>query len=284
MEDQIIGFLIKGIAIPIIIVIFSALIFQFLINHNTADSCVGASIGISVLVGYFLLFGWPDMPPRGFSQKIPIIIILSGIIGLWFDYKMPSFLQKNRLNFIWPILIIGWLGWRQVINPSADYSYLLFVLLFVSIFILNCTIKYKDRSCFSPILFMLASTGASFITLIGSSGVLSQQFAILAAACGGFLLCNWPRERFKFSNSAIFAIGGAFISLSTSSILFSEVYLPAFGLLVIVFITPTLVLKIPRSDSAVFGPLIMVIIGIIPVSLATILAIFITGDEFKLPI
>ena len=162
MEDQIIGFLIKGIAIPIIIVIFSALIFQFLINHNTADSCVGASIGISILVGYFLLFGWPDMPPRGSAQKIPFIIIFGGVIGLWIDRKGAPYILKNGLKFVWPTLIVGWLGWRQFINFSADYGLYLFVLLLASIFILDCIDKHKRRSSFPAILFMLASLGAVF--------------------------------------------------------------------------------------------------------------------------
>lgn len=284
MEDLVTVVLINGIVIPIIIVVSFAVICKSLIRRSRADSLVGASIGISVLVGYLSLFGWPDIPPRGSAQKIPFIIIFGGVIGLWIDLKGAPYILKNGLKFVWPTLIVGWLGWRQFINFSADYSLYLFVLLLASIFILDCIDKHKRRSSFPAILFMLASLGASFITLVGSSGALSQQFIILAAACGGFLVCNWPRERFKFNNSAILVTGGAFISLSTSTVLFSEAYLPAFALLVIVFITPIVTLRMPYNENPTLGPIMLGILGIIPVSIATILAIFITGGDFVLPV
>jgi len=77
--------------------------------------------------------------------------------------------------------------------------------------------------------------------------------------------------------------GGAFLALATSIVLFSEVHLISFALLLLVFLAPAGAQKLAWHHSPALGPVMVGIVGAIPVVVGTAIAIVIAGDSFELP-
>jgi hypothetical protein len=283
LEDLVTEVLINGVAIPIIVAILFTVFFRFCLGHRWGDRVAGAAIGIAFLVGYALLFTWPDFPPKSSGQKLPFIVLAGVVIGLIIDFMKTPTLFKYGAIILWPAAIIGWLGWRQLTNISFESGLTLGLLFVAGIFIFDRLANSGPRQSNAPVVLLVACLGASAISLIGASGSLSQKFAILAAAGGGFLLCNWPTARFTFGTSALMGGGGALFALATSVALFSDVELSSFTILLLVFLAPTGAQKLPWQNSPALGPVMVGAVGAIPVIVATAIALVIAGDSFELP-
>jgi hypothetical protein len=283
LEDLVTEVLIKGVAIPIVIAILITVFFHFCLGHAWGNRAASAAIGIAFLVGYGMLFTWPDFPPKSSSQKLVFIVLAGIVIGLVIDFMKPPMIFKYLAIILWPAAIIGWIGWRQITNINLESAVTLGLLLVAAIYMFDRLANSGARQSNASVILLVACLGASFITLIGASGSLSQKYAILAAAAGGFLLCNWPISRFNFGTAALIAGGGAFLGLAISTVLFSEVHLLSFAILLLVFLAPLGAKKLPWQQSSAIGPIIVGIVGAIPVIVGTGLAVYIAGDSFELP-
>ncbi|WP_315983324.1 hypothetical protein [Aliamphritea spongicola] len=49
---------------------------------------------------------------------------------------------------------------------------------------------------------LFVSIGLGAVTIIGASALIGQTAFALSAAIGGFLLLNWPKQRFTFGATA----------------------------------------------------------------------------------
>jgi hypothetical protein len=283
LEDIVTEVLVKGVAIPIGVAILFTVFFRFCLGHTLGNRMASASVGIAFLVGYTLLFTWPVFPPTSAGQKLPYIVLAGLAIGLIIDLLKTPTIFKYLAIIFWPAVIIAWLGWRQLTNLSVETGLTLGLLLIAAIFMFDRLANSGARKSNASVVLLTASLGASFLTFIGASGSLSQIYAILAAAAGGFLLCNWPTSKFTFGTSALMAGGGAFLSLATSVILFSETHLISFAILLLVFLAPLGARKLPWQNSSALGPVMVGATGAIPVIVATAIALYIAGDSFELP-
>ncbi len=283
MDDLVTEVLIKGVAIPIVVAILFTVFFRFCLGHTWGNRAASASVGIAFLVGYALLFNWPDFPPNGAGPKLVFITLAGLLIGLLIDLMKTPTIFKYLAIILWPATIIGWLGWRQIMNINFETGVTLGLLFVAAIFMFDRLANCGTRQSNASVVLLIACLGASFITLVGASGSLSQSYAILAAAAGGFLLCNWPTPRFAFGTAALMAGGGAFLALATSVVLFSEVHLISFAILLLVFLAPLGAQKLPWQNSSALGPIMVGVVGAIPVIVGTGIAIFIAGDSFELP-
>jgi len=283
LEDLVTEVLINGVAIPVGVAVLFATFFSWCLGPVPGGRIASAAIGVAFLAGYTLLFTWPDFPPRSSGQKLVYAVLAGAVIGAVIDLMKSPALFKYLAIILWPAAIIGWLGWRQLTNLSFETGVTLGLLFIAAVFMFDRLANYGSRPSQASVVLLVASIGASFIALIGASGSLSQKFAILAAAAGGFLLCNWPKPRFNFGIAALMAGGGAFLSLATSIVLFSEVHLISFALLLLVFLAPMGAQKLPWQRSPALGPIMIGIVGAIPVIAGTAIAIVVAGDSFELP-
>lgn len=253
MDDLVTEVLIKGVAIPIAVAVFCTLFFRFCFGHSWGNRIANASIGIAALVGFTLLFTWPDFPPKSAGQKLVFITLAGLVIGLIIDLLKTPMIFKYLAIILWPASIIGWLGWRQVTALNFESGLTLGLLFVAAIFMFDRLANSGARTSNASVVLLVACLGASALALIGASGSLSQKYAILAASAGGFLLCNWPTPRFNFGTVALMAGGGAFLALTTSVVLFSEIHLYSFALIVLVFLAPIGAQKLPWYQSSEIG-------------------------------
>ena len=283
MDDLITEVLINGVAIPIGVAVLFTTFFSWCLGPVPGGRIASAAIGVAFLAGYAALFTWPDFPPVSSGQKLVFIVLAGVVIGAVIDLMKSPPLFKYLAIILWPAIIIGWLGWRQITNLTFETSVTLGLLFVAAVYILDRLASCGSRPSHASVVLMTAAIGASFIAFIGASGSLSQSYALLAASAGGFLLCNWPKPRFSFGTAALMAGGGAFLALATSIVLFSEVHLISFALLLLVFLAPVVAQKLPWHHSPALGPVMVGIVGAIPVVVGTAIAIVIAGDSFELP-
>ncbi len=283
MDDLVTEVLINGVAIPIGVAVLFATFFSWCLGPVPGGRIASAAIGVAFLAGYSALFTWPDFPPVSSGQKLVFIVLAGVVVGAVIDLIKSPALLKYLAIILWPAAIIGWLGWRQITNLTFETGVTLGLLFVAAVFMLDRLANWGTRPSHASVVLLVASIGASFIAFIGASGSLSQSYAILAASAGGFLLCNWPKPRFTFGTAALMAGGGAFLGLATSIVLFSEVHLISFALLLLVFLAPAGAQKLPWQHSPALGPIMVGVVGAIPVIVGTAVAIIIAGDSFELP-
>tara|TARA_B100000315_G_scaffold260478_1_gene322233 strand:- start:2260 stop:3114 length:855 start_codon:yes stop_codon:yes gene_type:complete len=283
LDDLVTEVLINGVAIPIGVAVLFATFFSWCLGPVPGGRIASAAIGVAFLAGYSALFTWPDFPPVSSGQKLVFIVLAGVVVGAVIDLIKSPALLKYLAIILWPAAIIGWLGWRQITNLTFETGVTLGLLFVAAVFMLDRLANWGTRPSHASVVLLVASIGASFIAFIGASGSLSQSYAILAASAGGFLLCNWPKPRFTFGTAALMAGGGAFLGLATSIVLFSEVHLISFALLLLVFLAPAGAQKLPWQHSPALGPIMVGVVGAIPVIVGTAVAIIIAGDSFELP-
>ena len=283
LDDLVSEVLLYGIAIPILIGIAVTLALRGCLGATFGKRLAGLSVGVAFLIGYILLFGWADFPARSSGQKVVYLVLAGLVAGTVLDLIDRKQMGGFILKFVWPAAIIAWLGWPQLGNLNAE-STLTFGLLYLGAVIVFDRLNTPgERHSNLSVALMTAAIGASFIAFIGASGSLSQKFAIVVAAGGGFLLCNWPTSRYPFSAAAAAGGGGAFVALATSVVLFSEVHLPSFAILALSFFAPSLSHILPAQHSDAMGPVIVGMVSAIPVVAGVGLALYIAGDSFELP-
>ncbi|MBI3702327.1 MAG: hypothetical protein HY244_00395 [Rhizobiales bacterium] len=114
----------------------------------------------------------------------------------------------------------------------------------------------------------------SAIAFIGAAASLSQLAAATAAATGGFLLWNWPQQRYPFAMTALFGAATALFAVATTIVLFTRANPLAMAVLLGLFIAGAAHKRLPLAERPVGGPIMFGIIVLIPVLLAVAVSFF----------
>ena len=110
-------------------------------------------------------------------------------------------------------------------------------------------------------MVLVTGIGMSVIALIGAAASLSQLAAAVAAATGGFLLWNWPKQRYPFSMVALFGAASALFSIAATIVLFTRASTLALAILLGIFVAGLLRARLPFVDRPVWGPVVFGLIG-----------------------
>ncbi len=285
MDEILTAALINGVAIPIAVAILLTGAVRFCVGKSRGSLASGASIGIAFLVGYALLLTWPAFPPRSSGQKIAYIVLAGSVIGFLIDLLRGGRSLRILAAVIWPAVIVGWLGWRQLTNLSMDTAVPLALLWLAGIFIFERMSETVEKvSSDASVLTLASAIGASLVALIGASGSIAQLYGAVAGATGGFLLWNWPRARFPFAYGALLGGGGALFALAASLTLFSDASRLALAVLLLIFLAPSVARRVPVKEASALSPIAIGVVAIAPVAVAVAIALSIAGDSFELPL
>jgi hypothetical protein len=282
MQEIVIEALLKGVLVPLVVAFMAAGVIRFGLNGRFGKNLAAAAIAVGVLTGAAALNGWPSLPPIAASQKTVYLVLFGAVLGALMDLlARPAFLRRASI-LIWPPVIVGWIGWRQLtsLDPAALLGLALIAIAGMAIF----RLLYDDGGSggaaaapgpaapVAPVALIAASIGAAAVAFAGQTSSLSQSYGALAAAAGGYVLWNWPAPRYRFGAAGVLGAGGAFLALTTIMFRFSETNKWALAVVLLVFLCPAIVRMTPVAKSDAWAPVVTGITSAIPVAIAVAIA------------
>lgn len=260
------------------------------IGHRVAAAAIPAGF----LASYWATIGWPSFPPVSSTQKIFFIAILGTIVGAILNAIRANDGTERfaMVQGVWIASIVGWLGWKVPfldasgtftlawLGYSAQWISGVFTLLALigtgAVGTLFLWLDRRNGACWA-VMLMMAAIGVSFIALLGSSASYAQLSGGLAAATGGFLLWNWPKDRFSLGWAAFLGGSGALIALVSSLALFTTASKLALALILPVFFCSRLAARLPLAANPVIAPFILAAVCLVPVGIAVLVAYLSSG-------
>ena len=208
--------LVQSAAIPLAVALVAALAIGRAIGARYAVLSVplgwiGASLAIQ---------GGPAWPPVGSSQKLPFAVIGAVAVG----GAICALSERASAGSPRPAIAGGlrgplgaaaaaftaavvWVAWPLLRSGRPAALGLVGALCAAGGAALWLLDRSRERGIEPPLMSLVVACGCAPIALSGASASLAQGAGALAAATGGFLLCNWPRGRHPFGELGAFALG-----------------------------------------------------------------------------
>ena len=272
MEEILSEYLGRGIALPIIVAFVGTGFMRYCLGQAWGNRATSSAVFIAFLVGYTLIFTWPGFPPISSMQKLAFIVLFGGVIGFVLDIFGNPKVFRSAVLVITPVLITGWLGWRQLNSFEPTDLVTLAVMAAIGIIIFYNLASTNGEHSSPTIMALVAAVGASGVALLGASGSIAQQFGIMAAALGGFLLWNWPVSRYAFGLAAVLGAGGGIVALAVSMALFTDSNRIAVAVLMLAFLARPVAEKLPLAKSKGIGPIVLGLTSAVPAAIAVAIA------------
>jgi hypothetical protein len=234
----------------------------------------GCSIALAFVIAHLSILGWPPLPPRSSLQKIVYIALIGLLLGVVLDFLIDR-VPIRPVALVWPGVILAWLGWQQLLGFEVLDLARLVLLWFAGAFVFDRLLAFRAVEIIAPTMVLVAGLGMSAIAMIGNAASLSQLAAAVAAATGGFLLWNWPKQRYPFSMVALFGAASALFGVGATIVLFTRASSLALAILLGIFAAGFIRARLPLSDRPVWGPIAFGIIVMLPMLLAIAAAFFV---------
>jgi hypothetical protein len=280
---------IQSIVIPLSIAGVLSGMLGFGFRKYYGPELASAAIPAGFLASCWATVGWPAFPPVSSNQKIVYVALFGTLIGI----MIGALRFDRRLRWfgvaIWPAVIAGWLGLRglspetsggfgwTIFSPAPTDIITLAVLWFAGVAVLAGLRHMQEGSSAPCIALLIAAVGTSMIALLGSSASLAQLSGGLAAATGGFLLWNWPKNRFQFGWAGLFGGAGALFALISAMVLFTNASKLALILISPVFFADRLAVRLPFASRPALAPFVQAAVCLVPVAIAVLVAYFSSG-------
>ena len=244
------------------------------IGGTIGDRAAGSSIGLAFIIAYLSILGWPPLSPRSSLHKIVYLALIGLLLGVVLDFLIDR-VPIRAVGLIWPGVVLAWLGAPQLLGLEV-HGLARFVLVWLAgAFMFDRLLALREAKIVAPTMVLVTGIGMSAIALIGAAASLSQLAAAVAAATGGFLLWNWPKQRYPFSMVALFGAASALFSIAATIVLFTRASTLALAILLGIFVAGLLRARLPFVDRPVWGPVAFGLIAMIPMLLAVAAASFV---------
>jgi hypothetical protein len=259
---------IMSAAIATLLPLVTALVLTGALGLIASPRAAGFVIVIAFIAVHLVVFGWPIVLPRSSLQKIVYIAVAGLVLGVVLDRR-----AAGLPALIWSAVIVAWLGWQQLIGMEPVDLVRIVLLWLAGAFMFDRLLVLPTADIAAPIMLLVAALGTSLIAFLGYAESLSQLAAALAAGAGGFLLWNWPKRRFVFGAGAVLSAATALFAVATTIMLFTRSSILAMAILLAVFLTSSLRTRIPLGSRPVLGPVVLALVGMLPVLIAIAVAV-----------
>ncbi|UTW11897.1 hypothetical protein [Marinobacterium rhizophilum] len=181
-------------------------------------ACAAIAMGF---MASLVLIQAPVFPPRSASQKLPYLVVIALALGLVLDSLN---LRARAVSMAGILLSLGALGWLlgSRIDRIDLAGWALILVLMAFALLANWRITAAADRIDGSIMLLLASGGVGAISLVGASASIAQTGFAMMAACGGFVLWNWPRLRFALGASASCVLITALVALCAQLLFFTQ--------------------------------------------------------------
>lgn len=282
--------IVQSVVAPLLVAAILTGLLGFGFGRTLGPRIAAAAIPVGFLVSYWATVGWPSFPPVASNQKIAYIVLLGVIFGTMVDLFRENARQVQIGMVVWPAVIVCWLG-VKILFPKSDGGLGWIIIdrpapvdmaVGVALWVAGTAVllglrESRGGSEHKGAMLLIAAVGVSFIGLIGSSASFAQLSGGLAAATGGFLLWNWPKNRFLFGWTAMFGGAGALLSIVSAMVLFTNASKLALLLILPVFFADRLAARLPLAGNPALAPFMLAAVCLVPVALAVLVAYLSSG-------
>ena len=273
MQEIVIDALIGGVVVPLFVAIALVGAIRFGLADPIGRSLAAGAIAVGLLAGFAAMESWPPFPPVSASQKLVYLVLFGVVLGTLLDFiENPSAFRRISI-LLWPTIVVGWIGWRQIAALDAAAIVSLALIDLAGIVVLWRLYDEPGPAPNAPVAIISASIGAAIVALIGHSSSISQFYGALAAATGGYVLWNWPSPRYTFGAAGVLGGGGAFLALTTIMFQFTETNKLALVFVLPVFLCPALARASRYGGGDASAPMATAAISVVPVALAVAIAV-----------
>ncbi|MBN3560807.1 hypothetical protein [Aliamphritea spongicola] len=187
---------------------------------DAGKKIAAVSIAASLLISIIQIQGFSAMP-RSASQKLPYLIMIAGFAGLLIDTLNTRSRMLQTMSVIMPVTVLAWLfGGRISSIDAPGWGYFAAIILAAVVARRQCAASNAGINGAVKLLFVSIGLGA--VTIIGASALIGQTAFALSAAIGGFLLLNWPKQRFTFGATAQLVIITVLTALLAQALFFTK--------------------------------------------------------------
>ncbi len=270
--------MVQSSALPLAVAFVACGLIRLIGGPGRGDVLAGIGIAIGFLAAYVSIIGWPPLVPRSSGQKLFFLTAAGAVVGFTLD------LSLYRRGTLWAVLMlfpaagIAWLAWPRLQAFAVTPENIRLAVLLVGGWL---TLHRLDRlgpaGTDPAVMLLFAALGVGGVAIIGSSASIAQMAFALAAAAGGFVLWNWPWQRYLFSGAAVFGGGGALVFLATQMTFFTGAPVEALALLLPVFFADAIAARVPKGSglwAEAVGPVILGVLCMVVVAAAVGLAYF----------
>lgn len=218
METLLNNPLIQSSLLPFILSIALTAAIGF--SSAAGKKIAAVAIAASLLISIIQIQGFSAMP-RSASQKLPYLILLAGFAGLLIDALSPRSRVLQIMAVVMPLTVLGWLFGGLISSIDASgWGYFAAITGAAVIAQRQCAGAANGTTGAIKLLFVSIGLGA--VSIIGASALLGQTAFALSAAIGGFLLLNWPTQRFTFGATAQLVIITVLTTLLAQALFFTK--------------------------------------------------------------
>lgn len=211
---------IQSSLLPLLLALGLTGLIRLALGPRVGARLASAALAISFIAS-LLLIQAPVLVPRSASQKLPYLVSAALLLGLIIDSLNLRGRLRQLLCILLPLIALGWLlGSRMGRIELAGWALVLVLVATAVLAAGRCNARLGSLD--GGIMLLFASGGVGAISLIGASASIAQTGFAMMAACGGFLLWNWPRVRFALGASAHYVMITALVALCTQLLFFTK--------------------------------------------------------------
>jgi hypothetical protein len=227
---------------------------------------VGAAVALAS--AYFVIFGLPPFPPRASSHKMPYLIGAGTLLAAAACLFRPAGARPFALTLTWIGLSVAWLAESKLRSGNILPALL---VLAAALAAGAGFVRSAGAAVESAALVLVASFGLAGIAFLSASASIAQGAGALAAACGAYLIWNWPKPRFAFGVAGTLGLAAPAILIAAQMGLYTRAEPISLALIVLTPFAawPLSRLRLePERLRTALRPLLAGTLGAIPVAAA----------------
>jgi len=263
--------ILNTVALPLFVGLILAAVIHFSPLKASALTIV-ATLGVLVL--YYLLEGFPPLPPVSSKHKIPYLLVVIGCLGAAVGLRHKVALPAISVGL--GLIALGWIGQRKISSDPLQAEILLALLPVLGLGISTSAPRaYRADLFLWPGAVLSLAIGGSLVSVLGGYIGLAQMLGACAALTGGYLIVSFVRVKLMGRDaSGTHTEGANWMLLATVAVvlisiaLFASKLSPmAFAVLCLIFVAPFAAARHLKM-AAWYGPIVMGVYALVPAILA----------------
>ncbi|HYH17354.1 MAG TPA: hypothetical protein VD995_01940 [Azospirillum sp.] len=248
-----------------------------LLSVGLGRRAAGAAVGVAYLLSHLAVLGPPPFPPVAAMQKLFYVAAAFLAAGVLLDAMAARRPVRRAVALAAPAAALTWLALPILLRAATPGTWAPGVWLTVAGTLLAAGVamlrleRRLDDGVTGPVIVVAAAVGTGVVALLGGSASILQLAMAVAAATGGFLLVNWPRQRHRVAAALLLGAGALVPVLAGQLVLYTRTPAVAVALLLPVFFADIVADRLPVRAGA-WRPVLLGMLCLVPVLLAVAVA------------
>jgi UDP-N-acetylmuramyl pentapeptide phosphotransferase/UDP-N-acetylglucosamine-1-phosphate transferase len=246
----------------------------------------GSAVALGFLIGYVLIFGWPALPPQAVMEKLAFVVLGGLLLGFLLDFTRRPQFYRELLYMAGMAAALYWVALPRIETGTA-WTQVGLVPLWLGAALIGYRIEIGRPAVLDAgMKLLIAALGAGVIATLEDLDAHARLCFALATALGGFMLWNWPIERYPFGAALLLGGVGALAALGYALVLETAASPYALAMLLPCFFADIVSkrVKLPAGRlGEALRPFVLGAVAVIPALAAVAIAYFTAGGGVEVP-